>query len=490
MKELEDKKRHELIEKISETDDVLIAKFLDGIEPTLAELKKALRAATLAVKIVPVLAGSALKNKGVQFMLDAVIDYLPSPIDLPPMKSINSETHAEEFHHPDDNEPLTALAFKIATDPFVGSLTFFRVYSGTLKRGSYVLNATKNKQERIGRIVRMHANHREEVEEIYAGDIGALVGLKDTTTGDSLTDPEHPTILERIVFPEPVIAIRIEPKTKADQEKMGLALHKLAEEDPTFKVHGDVETGETIIAGMGELHLEVLVERMKREFNVEANVGRPQVAYKETIKGKGDAEGKYIKQSGGKGQYGHVKLRVEALERGGGFEFVDDIKGGSIPKEFINPVKKGIEETVARGVLAGYPVVDVKVTLYDGSFHEVDSSEFAFKIAGSMAFQEATKQAKLILLEPVMKVQAIAPANFLGDITGDLSSRRAKISAMGERGNLRVIDATCPMAEMFGYVTTLRSMTQGRGSFSMEFSHYEEVPGNVAIAVIEGRQKK
>ena len=490
MKELVEKKRHELIEKISETDDVLIAKFLDGVEPTLPELKKALRAATLAVKIVPVLAGSALKNKGVQFMLDAVIDYLPSPIDLPPMKSINPETHAEELHHPDDNEPLTALAFKIATDPFVGSLTFFRVYSGTLKRGSYILNANKNKQERIGRIVRMHANHREEVEEIYAGDIGALVGLKDTTTGDSLTDPEHATILERIVFPEPVIAIRIEPKTKADQEKMGLALHKLAEEDPTFKVHGDVDTGETIIAGMGELHLEVLVERMKREFNVEANVGRPQVAYKETIKGKGDAEGKYIKQSGGKGQYGHAKLRVEPLERGAGFEFVDDIKGGSIPKEFINPIKKGIEETVARGVLAGYPVVDVKVTLYDGSFHEVDSSEFAFKIAGSMAFQEATRQAKLVLLEPVMKVQVMAPANFLGDITGDLSSRRAKISAMGERGNLRVIDATVPMAEMFGYVTNLRSMTQGRGNFSLEFSHYEEVPNNVATAVIEGRQKK
>ena len=487
MKDLVEKKHHDLVEKISETDDALISKFLDGVEPTLAELKKALRTATLAVKLVPVLAGSALKNKGVQFMLDAVIDYLPSPIDLPPTKSINPETHVEEFHHPDDNEPLTALAFKIATDPFVGSLTFFRVYSGTLKRGSYVLNATKGKQERIGRIVRMHANHREEVEEIYAGDIGALVGLKDTTTGDSLTDPEHPTILERITFPEPVIAIRIEPKTKADQEKMGLALHKLAEEDPTFRVHGDVETGETIIEGMGELHLEVLVERMRREFNVEANVGRPQVAYKETIKGKGDAEGKYIKQSGGKGQYGHAKLRVEPLERGAGFEFVDDIKGGSIPKEFINPIKKGIEETVARGVLAGYPVVDLKVTLYDGSFHEVDSSEFAFKIAGSMAFQEATRQAKLVLLEPVMKVQAIAPANFLGDITGDLSSRRAKISAMGERGMLRVIDATVPMVEMFGYVTNLRSMTQGRGSFSMEFSHYEEVPGNVAKTIIEGR---
>ncbi|MFA6407468.1 MAG: elongation factor G [Candidatus Paceibacterota bacterium] len=490
MKEMVSKKRHEIVEKIAETDDELISKFLDGVEPTIPELKKALRAATLKVKLVPVLCGSALKNKGVQFMLDAVIDYLPSPIDLPPTKSINADTHAEAFHHPDDNEPLTALAFKIATDPFVGSLTFFRVYSGTLKRGSYILNATKNTQERIGRIVRMHANHREEVEEIYAGDIGALVGLKDTTTGDTLTDPEHPTILERIVFPEPVISMRIEPKTKADQEKMGIALHKLAEEDPTFRVAGDVETGETIISGMGELQLEVLVERMKREFKVEANVGRPQVAYKETIKGKGDAEGKYIRQSGGKGQYGHAKLRIEPMERGTGFEFVDEIKGGSVPQEFIKPIEKGVEEAAQRGVVAGYPVVDIKVTLYDGSFHEVDSSEFAFKIAGSMAFQEAVRQAKPIILEPVMKIQAIAPTNFLGDITGDLSSRRARISAMGERGNLRIIDATVPLAEMFGYVTNLRSITQGRGSFNMEFSHYEEVPNNVAQTIIEGKAKK
>lgn len=487
MKEMVDAKHHELVEKISETDDILISKFLDGVEPTLPELKKALRNATLKVKLIPVLCGTALKNKGVQLMLDAVIDYLPSPLDIPPTKGINPETHVEEERRPDDSEPLSALAFKIATDPFVGSLAFFRVYSGVLKRGSYILNASKGTQERIGRIVRLHANHREEAEEIYAGDIGALVGLKDTTTGDSLTDPENPLLLERITFPEPVISMRIEPKTKADQEKMGIALRKLAEEDPTFRVAGDPETGETIISGMGELHLDVLVERMKREFKVEANVGKQQVAYKETIKGNGDAEGKYIRQSGGKGQYGHVKIKVEPLERGTGFEFVDDIKGGSIPKEFIGPVEKGIEETVARGVLAGYPVVDVKVTLYDGSFHEVDSSEFAFKIAGSMAFQEATKQAKLVLLEPVMKVQAVAPSNFLGDVTGDLSSRRAKISAMGERGNLRVIDATVPLAEMFGYVTNLRSMTQGRGSFSMEFSHYEEVPGNVAKTIVEGR---
>jgi len=490
MKELVEKKRHELIERIAETDDILIAKFLDGVEPTVDELKKALRVATLKVKLVPVLCGTALKNKGVQFMLDAVIDYLPSPIDLPPTKSINPDTHAEEFHHPDDNEPLTALAFKIATDPFVGSLTFFRVYSGTLKRGSYVLNATKNTQERIGRIVRLHANHREEVDEIYAGDIGALVGLKDTTTGDTLTDPEHATILERITFPEPVIHLRIEPKTKADQEKMGIALRKLADEDPTFRVSGDPETGETIIAGMGELQLEVLVERMKREFKVEANVGRPQVAYKETVKGKSEAEGKYIRQSGGKGQYGHVKLKLEALERGKGFEFVDEIKGGSIPQEFINPIEKGIEEAAAKGVIAGYQVVDVKVTLYDGSFHEVDSSEFAFKIAGSMAFQEAARAAKPVLLEPIMKVQVTAPADFLGDVTGDLSSRRAKISAMGERGTVRVIDATVPLGEMFGYVTNLRSFTQGRGNFNMEFSHYEEVPNNVALGIIEGRMKK
>ncbi len=490
LKALVDEKHHVLVEKISETDDELLAKYLDGKMPTLPELKKALRAATLKVKIVPVLCGSALKNKGVQLMLDAVIDYLPSPIDLPPVKGMNPVTQQEEERHPKDDEPLAALAFKIATDPFVGSLTFFRVYSGTLKRGSYVLNSTKGKQERIGRIVRMHANHREEVEEIYAGDLGAIVGLKDTTTADSLVDPEHPLVLESITFPEPVISMRIEPKTKADQEKMGIALHKLAEEDPTFKVEGDAETGETIISGMGELQLEVLVERMKREFKVEANVGRPQVAYKETIRGKGDAEGKYIRQSGGKGQYGHAKLKIEPLERGKGFEFVDEIKGGSVPKEFIKPIEKGVEEAAARGVVAGYPVVDLRVTLYDGSFHEVDSSEFAFKIAGSMAFQEAVRQAKPVVLEPVMKVQVIAPANFLGDITGDLSSRRAKISAMGERGNLRVIDATVPLAEMFGYVTNLRSATQGRGSFNMEFSHYEEVPNNVAQTIIEGKQKK
>lgn len=482
--------RHLLVEKIAETDDALINDYLEGKEIPVPDLKKALRAATLKVKLIPVLCGSALKNKGVQFMLDAVIDYLPSPADMPATIGTIPGTETTEERHPKDDEPLAALAFKIAADPFVGSLTYFRVYSGTLKRGSYVLNTKKNNQERIGRIVRMHANHREEVEEIYAGDLGAIVGLKNTTTGDSLVDPEHPLILESIKFPEPVIDIRIEPKTKADQEKMGIALHRLAEEDPTFRVRGDEETGETIIAGMGELHLEIIVDRMKREFNVEANVGRPQVAYKETIKGKAEAEGKYIRQSGGKGQYGHVWLKVEAMERGKGFEFVDEIKGGAIPQEFIAPVEKGVTEALARGVLAGYTLTDIRVTLFDGSYHDVDSSEFAFKIAASMALQEATKLAKLVLLEPVMKVQVIVPPDFLGDVTGDISSRRGKITAMSERGTARIVDADVPLAEMFGYVTNLRSMSQGRGSYNMEFARYDEVPGNVAQAIIEGRQKK
>ena len=484
-----ERERHTLIEKICETDDTLIHTYLAGEEPSLPELKAALRKATLAVKLVPVLVGSALQNKGVQLVLDAVVDYLPAPTDLPPVKGINPNTHAEEERPASDDAPLAALAFKIAADPFVGSLTFFRVYSGVLKRGSYVLNSTKNNQERIGRIVRMHANHREEAEEIHAGDLGALVGLKDTTTGDSLVDPEHPIILENITFPEPVISIRIEPKTKQDQEKMGIALHRLAEEDPTFRVSGDIETGETLIAGMGELHLEVLVERMKREFGVEANVGRPQVAYKETIKGNAEAEGKYIRQSGGRGQYGDVWLKVEPMERGAGFEFLDEIKGGTIPKEFIAPVEKGVVEALQKGVLAGYPLVDIRVTLFDGSYHEVDSSEMAFKIAASMAIQAAAKQAKLALIEPVMKVQVTMPADFLGDVTGDLSSRRGRITAMGERGVVRVIDAMVPLSEMFGYVTSLRSMTQGRGNFTMEFAAYEEVPANVALQIIEGKKK-
>ncbi|KKU90916.1 MAG: Elongation factor G [Candidatus Jorgensenbacteria bacterium GW2011_GWA1_48_11] len=488
MKEAQEK-RHHLIEKIVEHDDKLLHAYLDGQEPSLEDLKMVLRKATIANTLVPVLVGSALKNKGVQLVLDAVVDYLPSPVELPPVKGVNPNTHEEEERKADDAEPMSALAFKIASDPFVGTLTFFRVYSGVMKRGSYILNATKNNQERVGRIVRMHANHREEAEEIYAGDLGALVGLKNTTTGDSLVDPDHPIVLENIVFPEPVISVRIEPKTKADQEKMGIALHRLGEEDPTFRVAGDIETGETIISGMGELHLEIIVDRMKREFNVEADVGRPQVAYKETVKGTAEAEGKYIRQSGGRGQYGDVLLRVKALERGKGFEFIDAIKGGAIPQEFIPAVEKGIEEAVQKGVLAGYPLTDLEVTLYDGSFHEVDSSEFAFKIAGSMALQEATRKAKLVLLEPIMKVQVIVPPDFLGDVTGDLSAKRGKIKAMGERGTVRVIDADVPLSEMFGYATAIRSMTQGRGSFNMEFSHYEEVPGNIAQQIIEGKRK-
>lgn len=489
LKAAAERRRHELVEKIAETDDHLLRKYLESHELSLEELKAALRKDTLAVRLVPVLCGSALKNKGVQFILDAVADYLPSPADLPPVKGMNPESHAEEERKPSDDEPLAALAFKVATDPYVGTLTYFRVYSGVARRGSYILNATKGTQERVGRIVRMHANHREEAEEIYAGDIGAIVGLKDTTTGDSLVDPAHPVVLEKITFPEPVISIRIEPKTKADQEKMGIALRRLAEEDPTFRVGGDPETGETIIAGMGELHLEIIVDRMKREFSVEGNVGRPQVAYKETVKGKAEAEGKYIRQSGGRGQYGHVKLRVEPLERGKGFEFVNEIKGGIIPREFVPACEKGVREACEKGVLAGYPLTDLEVTLFDGSYHEVDSSEFAFKIAGSIALQEASKQARLVILEPVMGVQVIVPPQFLGDVTGDLSARRAKITGMGERASVRVVDAEVPLAEMFGYVTSLRSMTEGRGTFTMEFSHYDEVPRNVAEQIIEGKKK-
>ncbi len=482
------KRRHELIEKIVEQNDVLMSAYLEGKEPSLEDLKKTLRKATLEVKIIPVLTGSALKNKGVQFVLDAVYDYLPSPADVPPVKGIDPKTGAELHRKPLDTEPFSALAFKIAADPFVGSLTFFRVYSGVLKKGSYIYNSTKNEQERVGRILRMHANDREEVDEIHAGDIGALVGMKDTTTGDTLCMPENQIILEKIVFPEPVISMRVEPKTKVDQEKMGMALRRLAEEDPTFRVSGDPETGETLIAGMGELHLEVLVDRMKREFNVEANVGRPQVSYKETIKKKSEAEGKYIKQSGGRGQYGHVKIRMEPLERGKGIEFVDGTKGGSIPKEFIPAVEKGINEAVDRGIQAGFKVVDIKVELYDGSYHDVDSSEAAFKIAASMAFQEATKIASPIILEPIMKVQVIVPTEYMGDITGDISSKRGRIEGMGDRPMVKVIDSYVPLSEMFGYATKLRSMTQGRGNFTMEFFAYEEAPTNITKQIIEGKK--
>ncbi len=461
-----EKARHTLIEKIAENDDAVMAAYLDGKEISLDDLRKTLRKAVIANTIVPVLTGSALKNKGVQFMLDAVVEFLPAPTDLPPVKGVDEKTGAEILRHATDNEPFTGLAFKIATDPFVGSLAFFRNYSGIFKRGSYIYNATKGQQERVGRIVRMHANDREEVDEIYAGEIAAIVGLKNTTTGDTICDPASPVILEKITFPEPVIGLRIEPKTKADQEKMGIALHRLAEEDPTFRVAGDAETGETIISGMGELHLEIIVDRMKREFNVEANVGRPQVAYKETIMGEAEAEGKYIKQSGGRGQYGDVWLRVKPLERGTGFVFLDEIKGGVVPKEFIGPTEKGVKEALDKGILAGYPVVDVEVTLYDGSFHEVDSSEAAFKIAGSMAFQEAAKRAKPVILEPIMKIQVIVPENFMGEVTGNVNSKRGRIESMEDRPGLKVINAKIPLSEMFGYATELRSMTQGRGNFT------------------------
>jgi elongation factor G len=490
MKEDVNKRRQEVIEKIVDTDDELLNKYLEGKNIELDELRQALRKAVLQNKLVPVLCGSALKNKGVQFVLDAVVDYLPSPLDLPPVKGNNPKTGEEIYRHASDSEPFTALAFKIASDPYVGSLTYFRVYSGKLQRGSYILNSTKGEQERVGRIVRMHANNREEVEEVYAGEIAALVGLKNTTTGDTLCDPNNPIILDPIKFPEPVIGIRIDPKTKADQEKMALALRKLAQEDPTFKVKGDEETGETIIQGMGELHLEIIVDRMKREFGVEANVGMPQVAYKETINAEAQAEGKYIRQSGGRGQYGHVWLKIRPLERGSGFVFIDAIKGGIIPSEFIPAVEKGVREAMDKGILAGYPVVDVEVTLFDGSFHEVDSSELAFKIAASIAFQEAAKNAKPIILEPIMSVQVIIPQEFLGEVTGDLNSRRGKIEAINDRLNTKIIDAKVPLKEMFGYATNLRSLTQGRGTFNMEFSHYDPTPSNIAESIIGARKNK
>jgi len=489
MKETVAKHRHDLIEKIAENDDAVMSAYLDGKEISLEDLKKTLRKAVIANTIVPVLCGSALKNKGVQFMLNAVVEYLPSPADIPPMKGHDEKTGAEVDIHLTDEANFAGLAFKIATDPFVGNLAFFRCYSGILKRGSYVYNSTKGVQERIGRIVRMHANDREEVDEIYSGEIAAIVGLKQTTTGDTLCDPEHAVILEKITFPEPVIGLRIEPKTKADQEKMGTALHRLAEEDPTFRVAGDNETGETIISGMGELHLEIIVDRMKKEFNVDANVGRPQVAYKETITAEAEAEGKYIKQSGGRGQYGHVRLRVKPLERGAGFVFLDEIKGGAIPKEFINPTEKGVKEALDKGILAGYPVVDVEVALYDGSFHEVDSSEAAFKIAGSMAFQEAARRAKPVILEPIMKIQVIVPENFMGEVTGNVNSKRGRIESMEDRPGLKVVNAKIPLSELFGYATELRSMSQGRGSFTMEFDHYEPAPNNVAQLIIEGKKR-
>ena len=480
-----------LIEKIAETDEELTHKYLEGKKITEDELRRALRKATINSELIPVLGGSALKNKGIQLLLDAVLDYLPSPVDLrviKPIKGIHPKTEEEIIRQPDDNEPLAALAFKVATDSYVGSLTYFRVYSGILKRGTYVLNSSTGSQERIGRIVRMHANHREEVEGMSSGDLGAVVGLKNTPTGDTLCDPNNPVILEKITFPEPVISVRIEPKTKADQEKLSIAMHRLAEEDPTFRISGDLETGETIISGMGELHLEIIIDRTKREFGVEADIGRPQVAYKETVTSESEAEGKYIRQSGGRGQYGHVWLKIKPLERGKGFIFVNKIKGGIIPQEFIPAVEKGVKEALTKGILAGYSITDIETTLYDGSFHEVDSSEIAFKIAGAIALQEAAKRAKPVILEPIMKIQVITPLEFLGDVTGDLNAKRGRIESIVDRLNVKVIDAKVPLAEMFGYATKLRSMTQGRGTFTMEFDRYEEVPNNIAQMIIEGKK--
>ena len=481
--------RNVLIEKVAETDDALLEKFFDGKELTIEEIKEALRKGVVNNKIVPVFAGTALKNKGIQPLLDAVVDYLPSPLEIPPAKGIDPKTEEEVEVETNDEGSFAALAFKIAADPFVGKLTFFRVYRGVLTSGSYILNSSNGEKERVGRILRMHANHREEVKEVYAGEIAAAVGLKATTTGDTLCDPANPVILEKIIFPEPVISIAIEPKTKDDQEKMGIALQRLAEEDPTFRVKSDPESNQTIIEGMGELHLDIIVDRMKREFKVNANIGQPQVAYRETIRSKVKQEGKFIRQSGGRGQYGHVYLEIEPNETGAGYEFINKIVGGAIPKEYIPAVDKGAREALEKGVIAGYPVVDVKITLYDGTFHEVDSSEMAFQIAGSMAAQEGVKKANPIILEPIMKVEVVTPEEMMGDVMGDINSKRGQIERMTERGNAKVIDAMVPLSEMFGYVTNLRGMTQGRAMYTMEFDHLQEVPGNVAQLIIEGKKK-
>ncbi len=478
------KHREHLIEAVAETDDTLTHKFLEGEELTEQEIQHGLRLGTLAYRIVPVLTGSALKNKGVQPMLDAVVDYLPSPLDVPPVIGEQPSTHAEILRTVDDSEPFAALAFKIAADPFVGKLAFFRVYSGTLKSGSYVLNATKGKKERIGRILQMHANHREEIEVVYAGDIAAAVGLKDTTTGDTLADPEHAIILESMTFPEPVIEVAIEPKTKADQDKLGIALQRLAEEDPTFRVHTDEESGQTRIAGMGELHLDVLVDRMVREFKVAANVGRPSVSYRETIRRLAEGNGRFVRQTGGKGQYGHVVLKLEPAEKGSGYEFVDKIVGGTIPREYMRAIDNGIRDTLETGIYAGYPMVDVRATVFDGSYHEVDSSEMAFKIAASMAVKDAVEKASPVILEPMMRVEVTMPEQFMGDVIGDLNSRRGQVEGMDSRGSTQVVRAFVPLAEMFGYATDLRSMTQGRASYSMELSHYAEVPANLAAELV------
>lgn len=474
-----------LLEKVVETDEALLEKYLAGNDLTEAELKAGIRGATVGNKLYPIFCGSALKNKGVQLLLDAVVDYLPSPLEVPPAVGTDPKTGDEVIKKPDANEPLAALAFKVATDPFVGKLVFIRVYSGKLESGSYVYNVSSGQKERLGRIMRMHANSREQVEVVKAGDIAAAVGLKATTTGNTLCDEKHQVLLESITFPEPPVSVAIEPNTKADQEKMGVALQRLAEEDPTFQVKSDDETGQTIISGMGEVHLEVIIDRMKREFAVEAKVGAPQVAYRETIRKTGvEQEAKYIKQTGGRGQYGHVLIRLETQEQGAGFEFINAIKGGAIPREFIPPVEAGIKEAMQNGVVAGYPMVDIKVTLYDGSYHDVDSSEIAFKVAGSMAFREGARKASPVLLEPIMKVEVVTPEKFMGDVIGDLNSKRGRVEEIGDRSGVKVIDAFVPLAEMFGYTTSLRSMTQGRASSTMELDHYADVPPNVAEKII------
>ena len=495
-------RRAEMMERIVETDDQMMTEYLEGKEFTLEELKKQVRKATIANDLFPVFCGSSLKNRGVQLVLDAVIDYLPSPLDIPAPKGIDPNTDEIIESEVSDTAPLAALAFKVAVDPFVGQLIFFRVYSGTLTSGTYIYNSTKGIKERISRIVRMHANEREEVKEVYAGEIAAAVGLKDTITSDTLCTEEHPIILDRIIVPEPVISMRIEPKTKADQEKMGIALSRLVSEDPTFRVSTDAETNETIIAGMGELHLDIIVDRMKREFSVECTTGKPQVAYRETILGNAEAEGKYIKQSGGRGQYGHVRIRIKPIDytildedlpknvkRYDHFEFIDAVKGGVVPHEFIPAVEKGLKEAMDRGVLAGFKMVDISCELYDGSSHDVDSSEIAFKVAASMALHEAVSKAKAVILEPIMKVEVVTPDKFYGDVTGNLSSKRGSIEGMGERGMDKVVNAMVPLSEMFGYATSLRSMTEGRANFTMEFGKYDVVPNNIAKDIAESRKK-
>ena len=484
-KEQAEEYRNKLIEAIADFDEEIMLKYLEGEEITVEELKRAIRKATVTGEFYPVFCGSAFKNKGIQLLLDGVVDYLPSPLDIPPIKGIDPETEEEVSRPADDNAPFAALAFKVMTDPYVGKLTYFRVYSGTLQSGSYVLNSTKNKRERIGRVLQMHANHREEIQEVYAGDIAAAVGLKDTGTGDTLCDDKAKVVLESMVFPEPVISVAIEPKSKADQDKLSTALQKLQEEDPTFRAHIDPETGQTIIEGMGELHLDVIVDRMKREFKVEANVGAPQVAYRETFTKTAQVEGKFIRQSGGRGQYGHVWIEFSPNEQGKGFEFENAIVGGVVPKEYIPAVQAGLEDAMQNGVLAGYPLVDIKAKLFDGSYHEVDSSEMAFKIAASIALREAAKKCAPVLLEPIMKVEVTIPEEYLGDIMGNLTSRRGRIEGMETRGNGRVVTAMVPLAEMFGYATALRSQTQGRGTFTMVFDHYEEVPKSIAEEIIK-----